>query len=119
MTFKNSILFCFYKYTDFTGRASRAQFWWFTLFVVLVSMALNLIDLALFRDSSIQILTIIWFLATVIPHLAVGCRRLHDIGQSGWLQLLWIIPCIGFIVMIVLYAMPTKVGENQYGAVTI
>ncbi len=118
MTFKNAVMFCFYKYADFTGRASRKQFWFFTLFLVLVSIVLNIIDMIIFRDS-FQFLTLLWFLATVTPHLAVGARRLHDIGQSGWLQLLWIIPCVGFIVMIVLYSMPTNVGENKYGAITI
>lgn len=119
MSFKNAVMFCFSRYAEFTGRASRTQFWFFTLFVILVDIVLNFFELILFRDSNIHILTILWFLATVIPHLAVGSRRLHDIGQSGWLQLLWIIPCVGFIIMIVLYAMPTKPGENKYGAITI
>ncbi|MSY40832.1 MAG: DUF805 domain-containing protein, partial [Actinobacteria bacterium] len=53
-------------------------------------------------------------LAFVIPTLAVGCRRLHDRGQSGWWQLLLLVPCAN-IVLIIFWAMAGKDGENAYG----
>lgn len=117
MTFGQSIQYCFGNYGKFDGRAGRSEFWWFILFTWLVSVALNIIDSAIFRDSNIHILGILWTLAVIVPQLAVGCRRLHDIGQSGWLQLLLLIPCVGFIVLIVLWAQPTRPAPNQYGAV--
>jgi uncharacterized membrane protein YhaH (DUF805 family) len=57
------------------------------------------------------VISIILTLATI----AVGCRRLHDTGKSGWLQLLWLIPCVGWIIMIVLWAQAGTPADNQYG----
>jgi len=119
MTFGQSVQYCFTNYINFKGRAGLSQFWWFTLFVVIVDIGINIVDLTLFGDSGFHVLAAIWGLVTVLPHLAVGARRLHDIGMSGWLQLLWLIPCLGWIVIIVLYTLPTKTGENRYGTVTV
>ena len=106
MTFGESIRICFSKYADFNGRASRPEFWWWTLFVVLASIASNIIDekvLALF------------LLGTILPGLAVGARRLHDMDRSGWFQLLWIIPVIGWILLIVWLAQEGK-EPNRFGS---
>lgn len=56
-------------------------------------------------------------LATLIPSFAVGARRLHDINRSGWWQLLWIIPVIGWIVVIIFLAQEGESTDNQYGVV--
>lgn len=101
MTFVDSIQTCFKKYVEFNGVAKRSEFWWFFLFVWVVSIVLSVVN---------QNLSYLWSLATLLPFLAVGARRLHDTGKSGWLQLLWIIPVIGWIILIVLLALPAK-GE--------
>lgn len=91
MTIVESIKTCFSKYADFNGRASRSEFWWWVLFVVLVSGVTGFIS---------QMLSGLFSLAVLVPGLAVGARRLHDTDRSGWLQLVALIPLIGWILMI-------------------
>lgn len=100
MTFQESIQVCFKKYADFTGRASRSEFWWFMLFLVLVSAGTSMIS---------QVVSGLFSLATLVPSVAAAARRLHDTNRSGWLQLLWIVPVIGWIIVIVFLAQETKV----------
>ena len=92
MTFGESISTCFKKYATFDGRASRSEFWWFFLFTFLASAAAAYVS---------QAVSGIFSLAVLLPSLAVGARRLHDIDKSGWFLLLWFIPLIGWIVLIV------------------
>lgn len=105
------------KITDFTGRASRSEFWWWILAVWIINFVVSLI-FGNWRGGTGGFL---WFLGWVISiiltlvTLAVGCRRLHDTGKSGWLQLLWLIPCVGFIILIVFWVQPSAAGDNQYG----
>ena len=93
MTFVESISTCFNKYATFDGRATRSEYWWFVLFTWLVSLGLGLVH---------DLLPSLFSLAVLLPSLAVGARRLHDIDKSGWFQLLWLIPVIGWIIMIYL-----------------
>ena len=92
MTFGESIRICFSKYATFEGRASRSEYWWFFLFMFLTSAAANLIG-----ESASGLVS----LATLLPSLAVGARRLHDTDRSGWYLLLWLIPIIGWIILII------------------
>ena len=91
MTFGESIKTCFSKYADFTGRASRSEYWWWFLFLVLGNIAASLIS---------ETVNGLFSLATILPTVAVGCRRLHDIDKSGWWQLLNFLPIIGWIVLL-------------------
>lgn len=106
MTFGESISTCFSKYAVFEGRASRPEFWWFFLFTVLTSLIIGTISPTLSTLFSVAIL---------LPSLAVGARRLHDIDKSGWFLLLWLIPVIGWIIIIVLAAQESK-EPNRYSA---
>ena len=76
----------FSKYADFGGRATRAEYWWWALFIVIVSAVFTVIN-SLFGWGNI--LDTLFFLATLLPTLAVTARRLHDIGKTGWWQLGW------------------------------
>jgi len=98
MTFVESIRTCLTKYVDFNGVASRSEFWWFMLFILIVTAALSLFSFTV--GSLFQ-------LAMLLPCLAVGARRLHDTGRSGWWQLLYIVP-FGFIVLIVFWVQESK-----------
>ncbi|MDD9884825.1 MAG: DUF805 domain-containing protein [Gammaproteobacteria bacterium] len=95
MDFGTAIKTCFRKYADFSGRATRAEYWWFVLFVVLVSLGLGVIDCSVLGSGcdidtfGYGALSWLWILAILLPDLAVGARRLHDIGRSGWWLLLW------------------------------
>lgn len=99
MTFVESIRTCFSKYAAFEGRASRSEFWWWYLFCLLTSLTLGLVS---------DIISGLFSLATLVPSLAVGTRRLHDTDRSGWFQLLWLIPFVGWIILIVWAAQPAK-----------
>lgn len=92
MTFAKSIRTCFSKYADFSGRATRSEYWWFFLFTLLLSAATGMLGDVVSRLSS---------LALVLPSLAVGARRLHDVDKSAWFLLLWFIPLIGWIILLV------------------
>jgi uncharacterized membrane protein YhaH (DUF805 family) len=92
MTFGQSISTCFSKYAAFDGRASRSEYWWWFLFVFLVSLATGMVS---------QTLSGLFSLAVLLPGLAVGARRLHDTDRSAWFLLLGLIPIIGWIVLIV------------------
>ncbi len=91
MTFGESIQTCFSKYADFTGRASRSEYWWWFLFVFLATMAASVVN---------DRISALFSIAVLLPGLAVGTRRLHDIDKSGWFQLLFLIPLIGWIILI-------------------
>jgi uncharacterized membrane protein YhaH (DUF805 family) len=105
MTFTESIQTCFRKYADFTGRASRSEYWWFALFIVLVNMAAGLLV-----DTASALVA----LAMVLPYTAASARRLHDTGRSGWWQLAGFIPLIGWAAMIY-WCVQDSEGPNAYG----
>ena len=97
MTFYESIRVCLKKYAEFNGRASRSEFWWFTLFIILVASALVYMSEAVGS---------IFLIAALLPLLAAGARRLHDIGKSGWWQLFLLVPVGGIVLLGFFWAMP-------------
>ena len=99
MTFQESIRTCFTKYVDFNGRASRSEYWWFFLFLVVVSVVLSLFSHELY---------IVFSLATLLPSIAAAARRLHDTNRSGWWQLIVFLPIVGWIVLIIFLAQEAK-----------
>ena len=106
------------QYADFFGRARRAEYWWFILMFLLGFCALAMVDGVTGswnENTGMGLLSGIWSLVCVLPSLAVGARRLHDIGRSGWLQLINVVPLIGFIVLIVWYAKDGDSGPNRFG----
>lgn len=103
----------FKKYAVFTGRASRSEYWWWFLASGLASAVLNSISPTVVNGQTTgsSALGGLWFLATVVPSLAVAARRLHDVNLSAWLLLLAIIPVLGWIALIVILAQ----RENPLG----
>ncbi len=104
MNFQESIKTCFKKYADFDGRASRPEYWWFFLFCVLASIALGIVSATL---------STLFSLATLIPSFSVGARRLHETNRSGWWQLLWFVPVIGWIVIIIFLAQAATTQADE------
>ncbi len=100
MTFLESIKTCVKKWNDFDGRASRSEYWWFALLMVGLLLAS-----LLFKKSFVLLIVII---VVLVPHLSVSIRRLHDTNESGWWILVGVIPYIGWLVQIVLLALPSK-----------
>jgi uncharacterized membrane protein YhaH (DUF805 family) len=138
VSFVEAIKVCFHKYATFDGRASRSEFWWFYLFTSLVLLAgymvqglfslfVSLFGVAVRNNYLAGVTGLVSFamsvalfalaIALMIPLLAVGCRRLHDRDQSGWLQLLMVVPC-GSIVLIVFWVLEGNPGPNPYGPPT-
>src|SRR4051794_32779705 len=110
MTFVEAIKDGFGKYVTFSGRSSRSAYWYWVLFALIVSVVATIIDLAI----GSRIVSLIASLALLLPGLAVGIRRLHDIGRSGWWILIALVPFVGFIVLIVFYCQPSE-GPNRFG----
>ncbi|MDR0447996.1 MAG: DUF805 domain-containing protein [Treponema sp.] len=104
------------KYAVFEGRAGRWEFWWFFLCSLIIGVAAGILSRIPLLGWVFSIGFFIFCLATLIPNLAVGARRLHDTNRSGWLLLLSLIPLAGIIILIVFWAMEGDSGKNQYGA---
>jgi uncharacterized membrane protein YhaH (DUF805 family) len=100
------------RFALFTGRAGRAEFWWFTLANVIVSTVLALLGQA---SMIFSILSAVYGLAVLIPSIAVAIRRLHDTDRSGWWLLIILVPLAGIIILIVFYATEGNPEPNQYG----
>lgn len=123
MTFSQSIKSVFSKYADFSGRATRSEYWYFYLFNFLVTMVFYIAFFAMLafgsRDSSavgyLSVMIIIYALVMTIPSLAVTVRRLHDTGHSGWWIFLNLIPVIGIIVLFIWFITDSDPDTNEYG----
>lgn len=110
MSFGQAISSVFSKYAKFGGVASRSEYWWWTLFNVLVSAVLGGIDIALGGQQNIAVLQTLWGLTVLLPSLAVGVRRLRDAGYSWGFLFLALIPFVGAIIVIVLLCQPSTVS---------
>lgn len=140
MTFLAAIRNGYAKYATFSGRARRSEFWWWTLFeyvtrgilgaiysMVMLSMlapamvdgisddaAVTIVMGAIFNPAYFVLLA--WSLSILLPTIAVGVRRLHDTGRSGWFYLLFFIPAVGTILMIVFTVQESEAKKNAWGA---
>lgn len=126
MTLTQSVKSVFSKYATFTGRASRSEYWYFTLFNTIAIVALVIISTVIGAaaggsDGALggllvgYILYAVYGLGVLLPSLAVTVRRLHDTNNSGWLILIGLIPCIGSVVLLVFMILQGTNGENKYG----
>jgi uncharacterized membrane protein YhaH (DUF805 family) len=107
MTLMDAVNSAFKNYANFDGRARRSEYWYFALFNLLVSLCLVFIS---------PFLYLFYLLAIIIPSIAVLVRRLHDIGKSGWMYFVGLIPLVGGIWLLVLLCTDSQVGDNEYGA---
>jgi uncharacterized membrane protein YhaH (DUF805 family) len=100
-------------YATFSGRARRREYWMFVLVNIIVAVVLSLIDGVLFDGA--MLLSGLYWLAILVPSLAVGVRRLHDTGRSGWWLLISLVPVVGGLVLFVFTVLDGDPGPNAYG----
>jgi uncharacterized membrane protein YhaH (DUF805 family) len=108
----------FENYANFSGRARRSEYWYYTLAGLIISVILMVVDNVVgltFGIGETGVLGVIYSLAVFLPGLAVLVRRLHDVGKSGWFFLIILIPLIGSIWLLVLFCTDSDEGANQYG----
>lgn len=112
------------KYATFSGRAPRPEYWWWVLFVFILLMVAQIVDAALIvpllgiepvGENPARPLSFLLGLALILPNIAVGVRRLHDIDKSGWWILLGLIPILGTLVLIYFFVQKGTEGGNRFG----
>ena len=105
------------RYAQFKGRSRRKEFWMFFLLQVILLIAAMVADGLIFGVSaeSTGPVGLVLAIALLIPGLAVGVRRLHDISKSGWWVLIALIPLIGLIILIVFFVKDGVPGPNDHG----
>jgi uncharacterized membrane protein YhaH (DUF805 family) len=111
MNFGDAIKSGFSNYVNFSDRACRSEYWFWTLFTIICTIVAYVIDAGIGLPVTRTLLE----LATLLPSLAVAVRRLHDVDRSGWWILLFLIPIIGAIVLIVWFCTQGTDGENRFG----
>ncbi len=106
------------KYADFSGRAPRAEYWWFYLLLIICYVAATILD-SMFsltgRVGSHGVIMAVFALAMLVPSLAAAVRRLHDTDRSGWWLLLALIPLVGAIALLVLLALEGTEDSKRFG----
>ncbi|MFM6974793.1 MAG: DUF805 domain-containing protein [Agromyces sp.] len=138
LSFGQAVRSAFANYANFTGRATRSEFWYFFLFTTLIGFVLTVASAVSFgfaigptlADSTRYVepdmvgmvflwvslaLTFAFALALIIPSFSVTIRRLHDAGYSGWLWLLNFIPSVGSVVLLVFMCLQSSPVDNQWG----
>ncbi|KAA6184389.1 DUF805 domain-containing protein [Thiohalocapsa marina] len=106
------------KYTVFSGRAQRAEYWYFTLFNLLIAIGLGLVDSSLGTlnpETGYGLFSGLYIILVLIPSLGVGVRRLHDTGRTGWWILVGLIPVIGTLILIFFFVQDSTPGSNAHG----
>jgi uncharacterized membrane protein YhaH (DUF805 family) len=98
------------KYADFSGRATRQEYWMYILFYIVFYLLLAMVGGVL----GLSILTTVFSLGLLVPTISLAARRLHDTGRTGWWQLLSLVPIVGSIVLIVFLVQDSH-DDNPYG----
>ena len=114
MNFSQSISQCFANYVNFNGRASRSECWWFFLFGFILQLGGTVWDSSMGDDSGNGMMYWIAYAVVFLPSISVGARRLHDVGKSGWWQLISI-TIIGIIPLIIWMASEGTKKSNSHG----
>jgi len=118
MTYLDAVLAGYANFVNFKGRATRAEYWYFALFSLLIGYGIMVIDRGVLGFSDGMAMTPLYLLFTVanlLPSLAVSFRRIHDIGRSAWSLLFIFIPLVGVILIIYWFCKKGDEGSNAYG----
>lgn len=112
MGFSEAVKSVFSNYVTFSGRAPRSEYWYFCLFVFLVSIGIGIVEGVI----GTEVIGSLFSLAVLLPSIAVSVRRLHDIDKSGWWLLICLIPLIGMIILLIWACSKGTDGDNRYGS---
>jgi uncharacterized membrane protein YhaH (DUF805 family) len=118
MSFTVAVASALRQYATFSGRARRAEYWWFFLFAALASFVAGIIDGVLGTvdsSASIGLFGLLVSLALFVPSLAIAVRRLHDTDRSGWWVLAFLIPLAGFVLWLVFMCSDSHPQANRFG----
>jgi uncharacterized membrane protein YhaH (DUF805 family) len=113
-SFSKAISICLSNYAVWQGRAPRSEFWYWNLFTILIGFGAGILDSLWFADR-FSLFEIIVNLAVLFPSISVQARRLHDLGKSGYWQLLWLLPIIGWIALVAWNCTRGDAGPNKHG----
>ena len=131
MGFIEAVRICLGKYAQFNGRASRSEYWYFFLAVVIYFFVAGfLLGMTVVSDEVFGLATLVLFIPIFIPSIAVAARRLHDINQSGWMQCIfipgfvadeflgtgWVIYLLTLALWAFWFSQTGKKGKNRFGA---
>jgi len=114
MSFSEAVASVFSNYANFSGRARRKEYWYFTLFNYMVMLLLSIIY-SVSESPVFMVLSGLYSMAVFIPALAVIWRRLHDIGKSGACYFVALIPLVGAVIVLVWLCKNSQPQANQYG----
>ena len=103
------------NYCNFSGRASRSEYWWYALFTFLLGIVIGIIFC--WNENVMNTVNGLVNLALLLPGLGLCVRRLHDIGKSGWWLFIALIPIVGWILLVVWYCKDSQMQPNEYGPV--
>jgi uncharacterized membrane protein YhaH (DUF805 family) len=112
MNFGQAIQAGFRNYANFNGRASRSEYWYWMLLWLIVALV---DEFVLPEQGPAHTIRLLLLLVFGIPTVAVSARRLHDIDKSGWFQLVWMIPIVGWILLLVWGCRKGTEGPNRFG----
>jgi uncharacterized membrane protein YhaH (DUF805 family) len=134
MGFFDAISTCLSKYVTFQGRATRSEYWWWGLFIIIVALGAESVilphsiqNIAQFKATGVMpppdafhsIVSLVYglfSLATFLPSIAVAVRRFHDLNKSGWWYFFLLVPVIGAIMVLIWFCMRGTRGNNRFGA---
>ncbi|WP_053958127.1 DUF805 domain-containing protein [Sulfobacillus thermosulfidooxidans] len=102
------------QYANFQGRATRPQFWWFYVINSLIIIVFTMINQSFPHNVIVILVRLLYLVAVLIPTLALSTRRLHDTNRSAWWLLLYFVPILGWIILLVFYALPSDPHRNTY-----
>ena len=118
VSFPTAVKLAFKNYFNFSDRSSRSEYWYFTLFMILIVIGTTFLA-ALMPSAVFAIILPIGYIVCLIASLSLGVRRLHDTDKRGWYLLIGIIPIIGEIFLIIMFALPGNIKENRFGVKTL
>lgn len=103
------------QYANFSGRARRKEYWMFSLFSWIAAVVVAVVGLAAMQSALSTLLVLVYFVATVVPTIAVAVRRMHDTGRSGFWLFFSFVPVVGGITVLVFTVLAGQPGANRFG----